>query len=284
MPTNVAGLITPTYDAVVNVAADTEVLTEASLTDSVVALGNRIAFVRESSPELAQKPDGIFTFRDDFTSCKYNNSETRFYSAVPWIVNSSLGSPALSGDVGQSKNPGTLFFFQAGGVAGETIMYLDAQLSFATLEYMLVVLKATHGAGNSDEALSFGFGDNTSSLGTFNPDVGGANSLMCYYWRTQSSTQWRQVRTVASSTFTGNTLGTYTSGEYVRIEMIKQPNGDLGYYFNGSLATTTSVAQTPSGDCRFMIKGKLPATDASDFLSEIDFVQIRTRIPDRSGA
>lgn len=284
MPTDVSGLITPSYDAVINVAADTEILTEAALTDTAVALGNRISFVRESVPELAQKPDGICTFRDDFLSCKFNSSESRFYSGVPWIVNSTLSPPILSGDVGQGKNPGTLFFFQTGGTAGETILYLDAELTFATLEYMLVVLKATHGSGNSDEAISFGFGDNVSSLGAFNPDVGGNDSLMCYYWRTQSSTQWRQVRTVGGSTFSGNTLGSYVSGEYVRIEMIKQANGDLAYYFNGTLATTTTVAQTPPDDCRFMIKGKLPATDASDFLSEIDFVQIRTRIPDRSGA
>ena len=283
MPTDVSGLITPTYDAVINVAADTEILTEASLTDSVVALGNRIAFVRESVPDLATKPDGIWTIRDDFTGGFFDSSNHKYYSEIPWSTTSTLSPPTIGRAGDQAKNPGNLQLTQAGGVAGETCIFLDAQLSFATLEYMLVVLKATHGSGNADEAISFGFGDN-AGVGLFNPDVGGNDSLMCYYWRTQSSSQWRQVRTVGGSTFAANTLGSYVSGEYVRIEMIKQANGDLAYFFNGALATTTSVAQTPPDDCRFMIKGKMPATDASDFVSLIDLVQIRTRITDRSGA
>lgn len=281
MPTNVASLITPTYDAVINVAADTEVLTEAALTDTAVALGDRIAFVRESVADIALAPEGVLTFRDDFFGGYKDSVNSKYFSAVPWKLRMS-GAAGPGPDVGSNKNPGSVLLTCAGGTASEFSMQLEAQTSFAAFEYFCVVLKALDDAANSDHGFSFGLG-NDPAVGSFNPDVGGTNSLMCYYWKTQSSTQWRQVRTVSGSTFSANTLGGFTSGTYVKIEAVKQANGDIQFLFNGSPATTTSLAQRPSGDCTFFFKAKMPATDPNTVFATVDFVQFRSRIADRTG-
>lgn len=283
MPTDVSGLITPSYDAVINVASDTEVLTQAALTDTAVALGDRIAFVRESVTDIAIRPEGVMSFRDDFLGGQLDTVNNKFYSEVPWKLHLTGGTaiPFAQG-VGANKNPGLLAGVCTGGTSSEFGLELNAKMSFANFEYFCVVLKASDDAANSDHGVSFGIG-NDASTGSFNPDVGGTNSLMCYYWKTQSTTQWRQVRTVSGSTFLGNTLGTFVSGQFVKIEAVKQTNGDIQFLFNESLATTTSLAQMPSGDCTFFLKAKMPSSDPNAFNFSFDFVQVRSRIADRRG-
>ena len=60
-------------------------------------------------------------------------------------------------------------------------------------------------------------------------------------------------------------LGPYVSQSFVKIEAVKQSNGDIKFFYNGSLATTTSLAQMPNGNCFFLIKSKSINTDPSVF-------------------
>src|SRR5512146_1472402 len=157
MPTNVAGLITPTYDAVINVASDTEVLTQAALTDTAVALGNRISFVREGVIDLAVRPEGVMSFRDDFVGGYLDTVNNKFFSEVPWKLHLTGGTavPFTQG-VGANKNPGLLAGVCTGGTSSEFGLELNAKMSFANFEYFCVVLKASDDAANSDHGVSFG--------------------------------------------------------------------------------------------------------------------------------
>jgi hypothetical protein len=67
MPTNIAPLITgAAYDAVINIPSNGETITEAAEINTVVALGNRIEFIRNAVPSIAASPEKHLLLADDF--------------------------------------------------------------------------------------------------------------------------------------------------------------------------------------------------------------------------
>jgi hypothetical protein len=72
--TDVAPLVTPTYTAALLVPNDGSTLTQALLTNLIVALGNRIELVRGLAPSAAETPESYLLVNEDFLPGAYVNT------------------------------------------------------------------------------------------------------------------------------------------------------------------------------------------------------------------
>lgn len=95
MPTNVANLITAEYTAVVNIPASAEVLTEEALSNLAVALGNRVEFIRQNTPNLRTALQKILSVEEEFHSVSYNSSQNILLADTTWQTAKS-GGPVVA--------------------------------------------------------------------------------------------------------------------------------------------------------------------------------------------
>lgn len=105
MPTNVAGLVTAEYTAVVNVPADGDYANEAALTDMAVAGLNRTEFVRQNLPILATSVARVVAVEEEFLSAVWNNSVQVLHADTNWKT-ASAGAPVVTGRTATADQPG----------------------------------------------------------------------------------------------------------------------------------------------------------------------------------
>lgn len=272
MPTDVASLITgDNYDAVINVPSTGETITEASEIDTSVALGNRIEYIYRRTPDLALKPEQVWTFREDFTFGDVDFVNLVLHADKHWQW-AATGPGSVSFSVGSGKNPGNLDLV----LNGASLQLLDftpigvlaaSYLTIANLEQMTIAVKLTDNVLNSTNTLAMGIGDGTDSVHIF--------------YTSADQVHWKLATADPSSV---TNIANMTFGSYFVFDFLKQANGDLQVSVNGTLATTILNANKPVGSATpFMSFAHQAAGSPQPFSVSVDFFYVRAVIPTRSG-
>jgi len=283
MPTQVQGLITPVYTAIVDVAATGEVLTEARLTDTAVALGNRIEFLRSLTPEAAASPEAFVIIREDWLGGIAEGS-TRFLGSFPWtnIITTSGGQSVFQDD-GTLKNPGGLVVSTPGTLGNEQFSWFigpastSTPLDFSTVESFTIVAKiATNNTILGVPVFRIGLADDADDT------LGGADALGIQYNPQVSGANWLRLKRVAGVS-SSVVLAPVVLGEYVVFKFERDATG-INVYVDGVLFETILTAALPTGGCTFGGYQEVgSAAGATSMSTVVDFVSLRASIADRSG-
>jgi hypothetical protein len=284
-PTDVAPLVTgDNYDAVIPVTSDTSVLTEAELTDTAVALGNRIEFIRKALPEISDSPEAVVLVRDDFIGTHYNSPATAskfIHSEQQWVA-SETGTVVVN-YFSTSKNPGNLNITTPGDAASnifhfELMGVAQNIFTFQSVQSMTWVLKVTGNAANVTARSTVGLFENVSD-----PFGTSTNSLCIVGAAFAGLVNWRVLSRKASvSTFTD--VLAFVSGEYAVFHFKRNAGGDMELYANGALVHTVLAANLPVGDCTLGGVCSDNSGDVAPTLTAIDFVAVRGDTTPREGA
>jgi hypothetical protein len=268
---------------------DGSTLTQALLTDLIVALGNRIEFLRDLSLEASDTPEAYCTLREDFLGAIYNSGQSRLDADYLWRT-SELGSPSVNHANGSAKNPGQLSLaLPPGGSGGDDDHGLDIYLgststqpfSFATVETLTVVVKVTEDPANLNATTQFGF---VTTAGTASQN-GGTNCVQIGRNVALDVDDWYILRRVAGvQTLTLLTGGTFSDGEFHVWRIEKQTSGDWQILLNGALVHTIAAADLPSGACNLRLYAMNSVADPELTGVTWDQVVLRTKPDDRSGA
>lgn len=290
MPVQIQGDVTPVYEPVLTIADTGEVLTEAQLYDTALALANRIEFVRALVPEATEEPEAFGTFREEFWGAIWASGTARLDADNLWR-SSHVGSPAVNHRAGTAKNPGQLeVSIPPTGSGGDTDHGVDFYLgtttgdcfSFATIDSATVVLKMAEDPANPGVRLYFGFVETAGVTS----DSGGTDALQICRNVAVDADEWFLFRRQSSSSsITVLTGATFSDNEFHVWRMRKQANDDWQILLNGALVHTVAAADLPTGSCTFRMR----VTNTGGNNTEIttvtyDFVSIRSTPGDRSGA
>lgn len=289
MPVQIQADVDPVYEPVLTIADTGEVLTEAQLYDTTIALANRIEFVRSLVPEATEEPEAFGTFREEFWGAIFNDTQSRLDADNLWR-SSSLGFPAVNQSAGTAKNPGQLVVsLPPTGSGGETDHGVDFYLgqttgdcfSFATIDSATVVVKITEDPANLNAGIWFGF---VATAG-INSQNGGTDCVQIFRQVSIDSDEWALYRRKASSaTTTVLTGATFQNGEFAVWRIRKQVNGDWGLFLNGVLVHTIASADLPATSCTFRLWQLNGVADTETTTIAWDLVAIRSTPGDRSGA
>lgn len=280
MSTQIQSLITgDTYPAVVAVPATGEVITESSLIDLGVALGDRIEFVRQLTPDAVDDPERHLLMREDFVGALDNSSGGTLTADLLWR-RSSTAAPAVNGVAGTAKNPGQLQITMAGGTDQDYKFQPHTAsgdfTSFEAFQTLTVAMKIDDDAGNSLSWCLFGLADDNANIVL-------TNTMRVGYFKTASDTQWILVvyrAGVPTESFT--LLGALTEDEWAVFRLVRVAGDDIEVYLNGTLVYTIDAADWPVGACT--IGGHVGSVADAAFVASFDFIYYRAVCGDRSGA
>lgn len=289
MPVQIQGDVTPTYEPVLTIADTGEVLTEAQLYDTAIALANRIEFVRSLVPEATEEPEAFGTFREEFWGAIWDSATSRLDADNLWR-SAHTGSPSVAQNAGSAKNPGQLVVqLPPTGAGGDTDHGVDFYLgqttgdcfSFATIDAATVVVKITEDPANLNASIQFGFVA-TAGLTSQN---GGTDCLQICRNVSFDSDDWFILKRKASAqVISGLTGGTFADGEFHVWRIRKQISGDIGIFLNGVQVHTVAVADLPTGSCTFRLWQLNSVADTEVTAVAWDLIAIRSTPGDRSGA
>lgn len=289
MALQIQGDVVPTYEPVITIAETGEVLTEAQLYDTTLALANRIEFVRSLVPEASEDPESFGTFREEFWGAIHNSGQSRLDADNLWR-SSDLGFPAVSHSAGSAKNPGQLVVsLPPTGSGGETDHGIDFYLgtttgdcfSFATIDSATVVVKVTEDPANLNANVAFGFVA-TAGINSLN---GGTDCVQIIRNTAVDADEWLLLRRKASVQSYGVIAGaSYDNAEFHVWRIRKQGNGDWALLLNGATVTTIAQADLPVTSCTFRLYQLNSIADTEITTVAWDFVAIRSTPGDRSGA
>lgn len=289
MPVQIQGDVTPDYEPVLTIADTGEVLTEAQLYDTTLALANRIEFVRSLVPEATEEPEAFGTFREEFWGAIWTSGTSRLDADNLWR-SSVLGFPSVSQSAGTAKNPGQLVVtLPPTGSGGATDHGVDFYLgqttgdcfSFATIDSATVVVKIDEDPANLNATTQFGFVA-TAGMASQN---GGTDSLQICRNVAVDTDEWHVItRKSSSSTVTVLTGTTFANSEFHVWRIRKQANDDLAILLNGALVHTVAAADIPTGSCTFRIWQLNGVADTEVTTVSWDLIAIRSTPGDRSGA
>lgn len=269
MPVDVAGTITGlTYDAAVFVPATTDVITQAALTNTAVALGNRIEFLRNFTPAASGHPEKFFVVRDDFSSGRYDSGDNAIYSEVTWkTIAVGAGTAGVGG--GTAKHPGFVnqtlptstshaFFL---GAATATPLRFDQIL---TTTFVVAVSEA-----GANVATSFGVGFKQDASG----QNGGTDCIQLFYQPSVANWQVMVRRASAQTLVNTGVPVVFLNFVVVRIDRNTSTN-DLTVFINGVLVATVLAAAAPTGGCTFGVHGLASGADTFVLSTFTDFVEL----------
>jgi hypothetical protein len=287
MPVQIQGDVTPEYTTILTISDTGEVLTEAQIYDTTLALANRIEFVRQLVPEASDNPEAFGIFREEFWMASADNGI--LYADNIWRY-SDAGSPSISHGPGTFKNPGQLVInLPPTGSGGSTdhgaSFYIGTEtgdpFTFDSVESCVVVCKADEDVGSLLGNWGFGFVQNADEL-ILN---GGTDSIQIFRNKAVSAAQWTyQVRAASVVTDTG-VFGTYTDEEFHVFRIVKNSSNDWDVYLNGALELTIDSSDIPSAAaCTFRLFALHSTTDDEIETIYFDHVSIRSATGDRSGA
>jgi hypothetical protein len=289
MALQIQGDVVPTYEPVITIAETGEVLTEAQLYDTTLALANRIEFVRSLVPEASEEPESFGTFREEFWGAIHNSGQSRLDADNLWR-SSNTGSPSVNHSAGTAKNPGQLLVsLPPTGSGGETDHGIDFYLgtttgdcfSFATIDSATVVVKVTEDPANLNAWTSFGF---VATAG-INSLSGGTDCIQIVRDVAVDADEWLLLRRKASVQSFGVIAGaSFDNGEFHVWRIRKQGNGDWALLLNGATVATIAQADLPVVSCTFRLCQLNSIADTEITTVAWDFVAIRSTPGDRSGA
>jgi hypothetical protein len=289
MPVQIQGDVTAEYEPVLTIADTGEVLTEAQLYDTTLALANRIEFVRSLTPEATEDPEQFATFREEFWGAIADTGQARLDADNLWR-SSVEGFPAINHRAGSAKNPGQLeVSLPPTGSGGATDhgydFYLgsstDDSFSFASIEACTVVLKIAEDPANVNATVQFGF---VASSGLANQS-GGTDGIQICRNTAIDPDEWWLLRRKASVNFLSILSGAaFTNDEFHVWRIRKQASGDWQLLLNGVLVHTIASADLPVGACDFRCYQLNGVADTEITTVTWDLIVIRSNPGDRSGA
>jgi len=288
MALQIQGDVTAVYEPVITVAETGEVLTEAQLYDTTLALANRIEFVRALVPEASEDPEAFGTLREEFWGAIHNSGQGRLDADLLWRT-SDTGSPSVNQNAGTAKNPGQLVIgLPPTGSGRDTDHGIDIYLgqttgdcfSFQTIDSATVVVKVTEDPANLNATTQFGFVA-TAGISSFN---GGTDCVQIVRNTAIDVDEWLLLRRKASAQTYGVISGAaFTNGEFHVWRIRKQGNGDWALLLNGAQVATIAAADLPAASCTFRMVCLNSVADTEITTVACDFVAIRSTPGDRSG-
>lgn len=282
MPVQIQNDVTAEYTSPLTIADTGEVLTEAQLYDTTLALANRIEFVRALTPEASDDPESFFIIREDFAGAVFTSAQSRLDGSFPWRT-VSTGSVSINHSAGSAKNPGQLVCAMPGDGANEQYFGFHIGLangtpvSYATFQQLAVTVRIDEASGNINEQIRFGL---TQDASAFN---GGTDCLCIARLRASDADDWVLLRRVASSQ-TLTVLAAFTNDEFATWKMLKTAAGDIEISLDGTLVHTVDSADLPSGSCNLSFLGGVSSADTEVLTVTWDLVSYRGAPGDRSGA
>lgn len=282
MPTQIQGLVTPVYEPVVTVPATSEVITEAGLTDTALALANRIEFVKEQVISEQDSPEAFALLREDFWGSLHDSGAQQLYADLMWRTVDS-GSPVIIGEGGTSKNPGLLRCTMPTDssflayVQGATVT--DLPFSFTSFLQATVVVRINEDSGNVTEQIRFGFGDDMS---LFN---GGDDAILIFRSKAANPTKWSLIRRNGGSQVTSTlTAADFDDNQFAVWRIVRIPVvNDIELYLNGLLVHTIDAADVPVGSCNFGFGQLATVADPNPYTVSWDLISVRS-FPNNTGS
>lgn len=281
MPTQVQGLITSSYDAVIEVPANGEVLTEAQFTNTAVALGNRIQFVLDN-PGETPSPESLVEVRDEFLCTDQVGVPGKVVTSDGLWRFSTTGTVIFGYD-SSPKNPGSLVVTVPGDGAvnqfdmSHGVSSTGDQFSFANFKRMVWVVRIDSPTTNLSASFDFGLSENSNSTSatnelafTIHPNPGTPNALL---------------RTIKASggVIVTNLVTPYVSGEFLIFRAEKLTSGNVDIYVNNVLRTTVLAANMPVGNATFFARIRSTVSDVAGSSASMDFAYIRANPGARQG-
>lgn len=269
MPTQVQTLIEPVYEAVVEVPADAEVITEASLINTAVALGNRIEFLKQLQSDTTDEPERFFIVRDDFGCALYDGALSVVYSDHLWRT-ADVGSPTITSVANSAKNPG--LFRVTCATSDEFYMGLNDAAShpfgMITTQLLSMVLKVSDDAGNLASNMTIGLKKDYSLSN------GGTDSLLLFY--SVASPNWQLIVRKASVQVTHDLGVAVDYNKFITCKFVKNGNG-YDVYIDGVMVHAVLQADKPTGELNFGLSVLSSVADLQPVRLFLDLVYARTK-------
>jgi len=288
MPYDVAGDITgDTYDPVVNIPSNGETITEASLIDATVALGNRIEYVRKLTPLSGAQPDRFFLVRDDFTGAHYDSANDFIHSDLLWKSDVGAGTPSAGFYSGTSKNPGNLVVsLPSGATADQLSVALGFgagigvdMFSFAGFERIEFVFAVFDAPGNPGTQFQVGLCATVNNMAV---GVGGTDSLRVRYSKAESANWIVNIRKASVGTQIVTAVPV-VFGDYIVAAYARNAAGGIDVSIDGTIVTTVAAANIPAGEGTLGFEAFKSASDLIACSMQVDLVSGQQSITDRSG-
>jgi hypothetical protein len=281
MPVQIQGDVTAEYSPVITIADTGEVLTEAQIYDTTLALANRIEYVHA----LVAAEETLCVVREDFLGATWTESASTLQGNVQWRTFHD-GSPAVNVTAGTNKNPGLLDIQLPGNGVDyaqygfELISTTGVPFSFATFETATVVVKPIEDPANVTARTQFGL------VSEADAQNGGNNSIKICRCKALNATKWTLLRSVGGvNTTTALTSATYADSEYAVWKITRDSaTGDYILNLNGTDVHTLDSADVPTGGCNFGTYTEVTVADTEVHRVVWDFISLRSATGDRSGA
>jgi len=286
MPVDVAPLITgDTYDPVVEVAGDTETLTEARLINTARALGDRIEYIRRRTDAAMAHPESIVNARDDFLWVGDVDANT-ICSELTWVHGTptgAVGGVTFGSLAGTPKNPGQLTiitdnvadsgkYFTLGPSFGGSVNFGGTD----GFEHMTIVLKAI-GNTNVAQKIAFGLVDDRLLFDS-------TDSFQVFIDQALTGPDWGlRVKKAGAGAASIAAMGAFVSQEFLVVDFIRNAALGLDVYSNGALITTVAAANLPNGTGVWGGYVKNGAADTDPLTAGFDLFHYRGPIATRSG-
>lgn len=279
---DVAPLVTPAYTASLLVPTDGSTFTQALLTNLIVALGNRIEFLRDLTPEATDTPEAYFTLREDFAGAIFDDSQSRLDASFPWRTNQT-GLVSINHSAGSFKNPGVLQCAIPGDGVGDQIFEFHLGLdtgtpgSYSTFRQMVVTVKIEEDVANLNEQIRFGLVDDAGASN------GGSDCICLFRSKAISATKWLLlVRVAGVQTLTTLTASSFTNGVFTTWRIFRNSaTGSYEFYQDGALVYTLAIGDQPSGACNYSFRAGTSSADTEVLGVFWDLIHIRTFPGDR---
>ncbi len=286
-PVDIASLITgASYPAVVPVTSDTSTLTQAELTNTAFALGERIEFVRKFSVLASALPEKFSLIRDDFLGVFHDTSNSLLYADLIWKTAVGTGTPVASFASGTAKNPGNaVITLPAGATADQLSVFLGAatapMMTFVGFDSLTVVFKAIDNPGNVSTQFQFGLCQSATNLAV---GAGGTDSVRVRYSKFDSANWLIHTRKASVSAAPVDSGVPFVSGEYIVAKWQHNAAAGLDVSLNGALITTIAAADVPTGSATLGFEAFKSAADTFACSLQMDEVVGLQTLTTRSGS
>jgi hypothetical protein len=187
---NVANLVSPVYTPNLLVPTDGSVLTQALLTNLIVALGNRIEFVRDATPEATDNPERFYTIREDFTGAIWTPGEARLDADLVWRTGGDTGLIAVNGVSGAARNPGQLVVSIPANGADVLTFHMQPHTpagdltSFSRFRHATAAIRINDDVGNTGSSFAWGLFSDSSEL------FGGDDCVLLMWLKASDAINW----------------------------------------------------------------------------------------------
>lgn len=295
MAEQIQGDVLPVYEPVITIAEDGEVLTQAQIKDTALALANRIEFVKQSIPQFTDFPEKLVIVTDDFlhvqTGSKTSADTGIFHGDTPWFM-TVTGDIRLQneGSIG-SDNPGVLVVDSTAGSGGTVNFSKFASSAIkgcaGSSFYRAVCKVRPLDPDAAAQKFEFGFQTTGGGVGIDTSNVGALSFLHDFTisnnWLVKTS-----AAAVSSRTVVDTGVPVTTSMKKLEIRTLFTPTF-VGWDF---LIDDVQVVQRLVGDgsfqphsvndkMQFRMAFQVPDLTVANEAYQVDFISIKMRADNR---